>query len=735
MRLTLRTLLAYLDDRLSPANAREIGQKITNSPFATELVDRIREVKRKRRLASPAKPQSMIDANLVAEYLDDQLTPELVARVEREVLASDAMLAEVAAAHEILGLIQEPVKVEPRLLSRLYGLDPTGNTDVVRALGGEIAPTRSPGKETPPWRPMASQVTTSRRFAGMIVALLALVWLGVIATDSKLLGTRPTVVTENANKEAVDRLNVAGGELNAADTGVPVPGQGDLVQADRPNLQGEQVVSSSGEPQQLPGNASAIPSATGQSATPIQPTVPEGDLVALVPGTKTPETSPAASALHAADTGKDKPRVLDTDKTADVEAPAVFYLQADSRSVLVLDDTMQRWTALSKIPGGEAIEPSLNRVNCSPLLGKMWFGLPQPFRASVATDSAGWSSTLLGSAVARFHRSEPGGLELLSGRIRLAVDRTVAWNDERPVSFVLGTGSLNSLIVLQTPDSRAAIEVKPLAVLTNSGRVPNQNELPDSCLPLDADLEVQVTVVEGSIGLKTASSDAEHVLKKGQRATWSVLEMSEFSSFVIDSGAPIAAAPAWLFETDAQEIPEQTVLKNRLLDAMATGNEPGVSVLPLLSDRNPQLGVLAVQVLSLTRDTERLLSILFEPRDEAIHRAAIDGLSAIANGSLAGRSTIRKGLETRLPMSEIDTTAQLIQGITDAQAAEPLIVADLLSLLSSDRLATRTLAIYRMEQITRDRMGYHPEAESVRRREAIRRWQKFLDRNSGKLIP
>ena len=38
MRLTLRTLLAYVDDRLSPANAREIGQKITNSPFATGII-------------------------------------------------------------------------------------------------------------------------------------------------------------------------------------------------------------------------------------------------------------------------------------------------------------------------------------------------------------------------------------------------------------------------------------------------------------------------------------------------------------------------------------------------------------------------------------------------------------------------------------------------------------------------------------------------------------------------
>ena len=67
MRLTLRTLLAYQDDRLSAANAKELGQKIAKSPFASELIERIREVRRRRRLAMPDKPVVTIDANLIAE--------------------------------------------------------------------------------------------------------------------------------------------------------------------------------------------------------------------------------------------------------------------------------------------------------------------------------------------------------------------------------------------------------------------------------------------------------------------------------------------------------------------------------------------------------------------------------------------------------------------------------------------------------------------------------------------
>ena len=53
MRLTLRTLLAYLDDTLDPAQAKTIGQKVAESSAAQELVERIKKVTRRRSLANP----------------------------------------------------------------------------------------------------------------------------------------------------------------------------------------------------------------------------------------------------------------------------------------------------------------------------------------------------------------------------------------------------------------------------------------------------------------------------------------------------------------------------------------------------------------------------------------------------------------------------------------------------------------------------------------------------------
>src|SRR5688572_16884224 len=142
-RLTLRTLLAYIDDTLEPAQARALGAKVAESPEAKQLIERIKKVTRRRGLQNPAPAgadDDVSDPNTVAEYLSNTLESEQVTKLEETCLVSDAHLAEVAACHQILTLIlTEPVRVPPRANQRMYKLvePPASN------------PRRRPGRTLP----------------------------------------------------------------------------------------------------------------------------------------------------------------------------------------------------------------------------------------------------------------------------------------------------------------------------------------------------------------------------------------------------------------------------------------------------------------------------------------------------------------------------------------------------------------------------------------------------------
>jgi hypothetical protein len=125
MRLTLRTLLAYLDDTLEPGEIKTIGQKVAESDAAQELIARIKQVTRRRRLTTPTDGGAgdRFDANHVAAYLDNDLSGEEIAEIEKICLESDVHLAEIAATHQILTLVLgEPALVPPTAKRRMYAL-------------------------------------------------------------------------------------------------------------------------------------------------------------------------------------------------------------------------------------------------------------------------------------------------------------------------------------------------------------------------------------------------------------------------------------------------------------------------------------------------------------------------------------------------------------------------------------------------------------------------------------
>jgi hypothetical protein len=200
MRLTLRTLLAWLDDTLPASEVREIGKQVGETPLAQELVERIHRVTRQRRLTVPSTTgPDATDPNLIAAYLDSGLEPDLVADYEKKCLTSDVNLAEVASVHQILSLIGQKAKVPNEARNRMYHLvkGRESAAPVERKPGtAPAAPLPEPISEPiqpwvtpePPPRPWIEQFGPALLVAALMSVLIASAWMSLRQPATETIG-------------------------------------------------------------------------------------------------------------------------------------------------------------------------------------------------------------------------------------------------------------------------------------------------------------------------------------------------------------------------------------------------------------------------------------------------------------------------------------------------------------------------------------------------------------------
>jgi hypothetical protein len=193
MRLTLRTLLAWLDDTLPPPEVRHIGQQVNESQFAQKLVERIGKVTRRRRLSVPsATGADASDPATVAAYLDNELPSDEVAEFEKKCLESDVQLAEVASVHQILSLIGQKAKVPTEARHRMYRLIKGRESVAPRASASHADSEPEPAAALlPPWQPPEIPSRSAWERFGPLAAVVGLLGL-MIWSAWQIAGPTPT---------------------------------------------------------------------------------------------------------------------------------------------------------------------------------------------------------------------------------------------------------------------------------------------------------------------------------------------------------------------------------------------------------------------------------------------------------------------------------------------------------------------------------------------------------------
>jgi hypothetical protein len=129
MRLTLRTLLAYLNDTgLKSRQRKDIASRIKKTDNARILMRHLKVITSDPSLEiiEPEEDEKFRDPNIVGTYLDSSMMEDQVPQFEKTCLASAPLLSEIANCHAILAKIfrEETVAVPLEIRQKIYSLSP-----------------------------------------------------------------------------------------------------------------------------------------------------------------------------------------------------------------------------------------------------------------------------------------------------------------------------------------------------------------------------------------------------------------------------------------------------------------------------------------------------------------------------------------------------------------------------------------------------------------------------------
>lgn len=690
MRLTLRTLLAYLDDVLEPAQAREIGEKIAESKEATELVARIRDVVRRRRIGAPelAGPGSGPDPNIVSDYLENLLPPAQVVELERLCQTSDVHLAEVAACHKILSMVVgHPIDVSDEMRERMYGLGVARAS--VDAVGIGAAPVMAEGMSSVETGADVGlpEYLTRRSYAQQygaitLVILLTLFWLGLVWTDSSLWTQAPPLAdaepSQQADPDAAPAPVVVGGQADANGKQDALPG--DLASQQVP----QQAMTNEGTSELSPAPPGIVPPAS------LPPKGTPTDVAASLESSRVmsdpmPGGIPIPPVPVAPDAGEDVPD----------ELPFVF--QSGDEFVIKKLARQSEWIVH---PIGIPMEVGDELAS------------PAPFRNVYSLSNILDVTLEPGTRIRRLPRTNETELGLELNRGQMVFFRPLTTTEVVRIDL-MAAGQFWHL-TLDQPGTRVAVEVIPEAP---SAFPPNAVSLPP---------KGGIAVLSGMVHVSFQGESEIELTPESGYARWPA------------SGRRLAlhpeqGAPAWAREDAAQATPAVRQLARLYQKEFIPEQTVAQCIGPVVADRRAGISELAVKTLSLIDDhnflTEALLSDHQESRLAAIHSLRM----WLNQNPVLNKELLREELAQSVREESVPVFEKLIWGFSPQDAQDPEVSRQMIDWMKDDQVAIRQLAFEFVSRVTGRSYDYLPIAPLVQRRSALSRWEEFLKRNGGVL--
>ncbi len=755
MRLTLRTMLAYLDDILEPEDHQDVGRKIEESEFATSLVHKIRDVSRRMRLGAPkvAGKGMGLDPNTVAEYLDNTLTGERVPDFEKVCLESEVHLAEVACCHQILALVQvQPAEVDPDLRSRMYGIAarshehaPVADERVASgqkagAAAAALAATNGgphadaamqPARPRPEVPDYLREKTSSRWKPIAITAALILCLIGaVLMADktnyfSRLIFGEPKETAQNdaaKSNSTSTTESVAAGSSATASTGtsplVATTGSGDVATATTSSVAPSNSAAGKASSTIGSGSDKATPGAglrqSDDHAKPAIPPLPEnsqtpkpaGDahdpIPPQPPDSPRPDLATPATLPNAGDNGRPNVPVVPPDAVpvgpADGGDQRVGRLISDKEVVLRVAAGQDQWRRV-----GAATAFSV---------GDRILVLPT-FRPTVTLVS-GTTLQLAPETLIEF-----AGLDHGTPVVRLSYGRAVVMTTGKPnVKVMFALGEKAGILNFDDAEATVGVEVRPY-------HLPGEN--PEAVQPHQA---ITLYALSGDVSWVSGGGNPEklHGPSRLSISEDPLLPLNEKELPKWASPEPLSGLDARATVALNESLSEKRPVSQSLLELYQKDHYVAENGLLSGAVENKSL---AGRSLALIDEFEPLVRLLGDAAERAVWRIQIQSLkSALARGP-AVAAKVRAAFEERSG-KQGDELYRILWGFTPEELASGA-ASKLVEYLDNDSLELRVLSFYTLvDAVPRHpTFSYLPEQTAAGRQQAIRRFRDLVKEFNG----